>query len=64
MKKTGLQLNREISLKVEWGNFTKKFVKLITDGFKAFNGDYLSGINAISALTGATSYHRIWCLNI
>jgi len=53
MGETGLKLSKEVSLEINWLDFSEKLAKSVVDGFKAFNGDFKSGIDAVSALFGA-----------
>ena len=52
-KKAGLKLTREVSLKVDWLSFAEKMFKAVTEGFKAFNGDFKGGVESVFALVGA-----------
>ena len=51
-EKVGIKLTQEVSLKVEWAGFSQKMAKLVTDGFKAFHSDPISGVGAFGALIG------------
>lgn len=53
MEKTGIKLTREVSLEVDWVSLAENLLKLVTEGFKAFYGDFKGGVNAALALIGA-----------
>jgi hypothetical protein len=51
--KVGLQLTRDVALKVDWLDFGQKLSKVFIHGFKAFCGDVTSGMEVGSDLIDA-----------
>lgn len=58
MSRAGLVLTREASLKLDWADCAEKLNEVVTNGFKAFSGDFKAGAEAIFALLGAAKSIR------